>query len=383
KANQPVLLLTLKTTEAANPSAIHVPSDLTHTNILLPQEIFLKDTTLFVVMEYYEGETLRKWLDNPRSISELRSVAMQIAEAVHQCHQYDVFLGCLPPEWIQITKDKIVKIYPWVALTRIPIPELQAYMAPEYRERKVITAASDTFAFGVLLHEMLVGRPPEFPFQSSGLSGIPEPLRQSLERCLESDPARRLDNMQAVIEHIAMSDVYSGAVIEDRYEIERELGRGGMGRVFLAHDRVLGEKVAIKLLNTEVITQHNAAQRLVQEIKIARKITHPNVVKVYEIRLSRGKHYITMEFVNGVPLHKVVKNTGPFPLKIWWKMARQIIAGLSSAHALGIVHRDLKPQNILMTREGMIKILDFANARAVDVSGDQTQTGAIFGSPKY
>lgn len=380
--NQPVLIKRVERTHPLDLEKTARLKEFRHPHVLFPRNLLEDPEELFLCMEYYEGHTLRDWMNQPHSYPEVADIMSQVAEALRYCHANGVIFGMIPPESVYLTKDRMTKINPWEGFLRLRFDELRPYAAPEYAQNQVLTEAADIYCLGTLFYEALYRQPPKMPLEFPSEISIPEPVRKLLASCLNHDPTLRPESIKQVIEVMATADVYPGAVIEDRYVIEKELGRGGMGRVYLATDRVLGEPVAIKMLNAEILNQPGAAQRLIQEIKIARKITHPNVVKVYEISTFRGGRFITMEYVNGVSLHRILESTGAFPLKVWLKMAIQIVQGLNAAHKMGIVHRDLKPQNILLTRDGTIKILDFGIARAIDQT-DLTQSGTIFGSPKY
>jgi serine/threonine-protein kinase len=174
-----------------------------------------------------------------------------------------------------------------------------------------------------------------------------------------------------------------GYVLGGRYEIERELGKGGMGMVFQAHDRELDEPVAIKVLRMEIVEMDSSIlARFKDEIRLARRITHRNVVRTYDFGDLEGVKFISMEYVQGVTLKQLIKKKGALPLGIGLRIARQTCSALAAAHEQGVVHRDVKPQNIMLTPTSEVKIMDFGIARPVDRRG-VTATGLSIGTPDY
>jgi serine/threonine-protein kinase len=173
-----------------------------------------------------------------------------------------------------------------------------------------------------------------------------------------------------------------GQLLAERYEILAELGRGGMGRVYQAFDRELGEAVAIKTLLGHPDDGTHDAERLLREIQICRKITHPNVVRVFDLGRFPGGIFLTMELLEGERLDHRLARLGPLPTQLVQHYLCEIAAGLAEAHALGVVHRDLKPSNVFLTPL-RLKILDFGIARQLADDNRLTATGFAVGSPAY
>jgi serine/threonine protein kinase/Tfp pilus assembly protein PilF len=149
------------------------------------------------------------------------------------------------------------------------------------------------------------------------------------------------------------------------YRILKKLGAGGMGEVYLAEDTRLDRKVALKLLLPEFVTDEDRLQRFVQEAKSAAALSHPNIAHIYEVGEADGAHYIAMEFIDGDTL-TTRTHRDKYPLGTLLKYLSQVAEGLAKAHAAAIVHRDLKPDNIMITRDGYAKILDFGLAKLVE-----------------
>lgn len=173
-----------------------------------------------------------------------------------------------------------------------------------------------------------------------------------------------------------------GTLFADRYEIIEELGTGGMGRVYRAIDKKVNEEVAIKLLNKEIVSDRKIIERFANELKLARRIIHKNIGRMYELMEYEGTSFITMEFVTGENLKSFIKRIGNLPEEKAVAISKQIGEGLREAHRLGVTHRDLKPQNIMIDTEGNARIMDFGIARSIETKG-QTEAGMIIGTPEY
>src|SRR5881296_3911433 len=150
-----------------------------------------------------------------------------------------------------------------------------------------------------------------------------------------------------------------------RYEIRSKIGEGGMGEVYLAQDTKLDRKVALKILPAEVASHRDRMERFVREAKAAAALNHQNIAHIYEIDESDGTHFIAMEFVDGFTLRQLIHDSQTDLSKLL-RFLQHAAEGLAKAHAAGIVHRDLKPDNIMVTREGHAKILDFGLAKLVE-----------------
>ena len=173
-----------------------------------------------------------------------------------------------------------------------------------------------------------------------------------------------------------------GMLFAGRYEIIEELGTGGMGRVYRAFDKKVGEEVALKLLKPEIAAEKRIVERFRSELKTARKIRHKNVCAMFDLQEEGNILFITMEYVAGEDLRSFIRRSGCLTLDKSIFVAQQICDGLAEAHRLGVVHRDLKPQNIMIDREGSAHIMDFGIARSLK-SGEATEAGVIIGTPGY
>jgi serine/threonine protein kinase len=172
--------------------------------------------------------------------------------------------------------------------------------------------------------------------------------------------------------------------IAGRYEIVALLGVGGMGAVYKARDRELDETVALKMLRHELMNDDAVLARFRQEVRLARRVTHKNVARTFDIGEHGGEKFLTMEFVDGESLADRIARTGRMALAEMVPFAEAICQGLAAAHAAGVVHRDLKPENILVAKDGRVVITDFGIARAAAAFGGAVRTqGVPIGTPAY
>jgi serine/threonine protein kinase/Tfp pilus assembly protein PilF len=179
-----------------------------------------------------------------------------------------------------------------------------------------------------------------------------------------------------------IKELTRGTTFAKRYEIVEELGKGGMGKVYRVDDKKIKEEVALKLLKPEIASDEKTIVRFSNELKLARKISHRNVCRMYDLSEEEGTHFITMEYVSGEDLKSTIKRVGQLSVGKAVSVAKQICEGLIEAHRLGVVHRDLKPQNIMLDKEGNARIMDFGIARSIKAKGI-TDAGMIIGTPEY
>ncbi len=181
---------------------------------------------------------------------------------------------------------------------------------------------------------------------------------------------------------LAMDKLSPGTLFADRYQIIEELGTGGMGRVYKVLDKELDTLVVLKVILPEVSADPETIPRFRNELKLSREISHKNVCRMFDLNTSKGTYYITMEFVDGESLKKIILMTKKMSVATAIDITKQICEGLGEAHRHGVVHRDLKPGNIIIDRDGNAKILDFGLARSIESKGI-TATGIIIGTPQY
>jgi eukaryotic-like serine/threonine-protein kinase len=175
----------------------------------------------------------------------------------------------------------------------------------------------------------------------------------------------------------------SGDLIADRYELEELVGTGGMSTVFRAHDRQLERRVAIKILHEHYATDPEYLERFRREARAVARLSHPNIVTVIDRGDDNGRQYIVFEHVDGENLKELVLRSGRLPVRRALELALAIADGLSFAHQRGLVHRDVKPQNVLLNKDGDVKVTDFGIARSLHVEHGVTQTGTVMGTGEY
>jgi len=262
------------------------------------------------------------------------------------------------------------------------------------------------FALVVIL--LSLGLPPLFDFlKAAAVKGIE---KDTLESANWNKSMDRIENLEALICRLdaeinsQLEQTMSGgkittlenagnsqkptvflnisSALENRFQLLKELGRGGMGIVYQAHDKQLKEQVAIKILSPLLSNNSDALERLKREVSAARRITHPNVIKIYDISESEGIHFVSMEYFPGTTLKELIKRDGVCSLAQGAQIAFQICDGLESAHRQGVIHRDLKSHNIIVNDSGELKIIDFGLASCTHQEG-MTATGLILGTPEY
>jgi serine/threonine-protein kinase len=176
-----------------------------------------------------------------------------------------------------------------------------------------------------------------------------------------------------------------GALLAGRYEVVALVGRGGMGTVYIADDRLLGERVALKVLDLAAGSTHEALEGLRGEVRLARKVTHPNVVRIHDLVEQGGEVFLTMELVLGTDLRRVLLQEGGWlSAERAAQVGASLAEGLAAAHAVGVVHRDLKPENVLLDANGRVLLSDFGIALVHDpAKSGRDEPGAILGTPAY
>ena len=210
-------------------------------------------------------------------------------------------------------------------------------------------------------------RPPTAP---SGTTVMPEASAAQTRRQTET----RLD----------ITTLKTGDIIEGRYKYIDRIGRGAFGTVLLMEDTVVDERLILKFLNPNVAEDEEVMKRFVHELRYSRKITHKNVIRIYDFLYIQGNYAISMEYFPSHTLGGEIVNEKPMELKRALQFGCDIATGMTVAHQVGIVHRDLKPANVLINQDGLLKIVDFGVAAAHREGDTQlTKTGYVIGSPKY
>jgi serine/threonine protein kinase/tetratricopeptide (TPR) repeat protein len=203
------------------------------------------------------------------------------------------------------------------------------------------------------------------------------------KECATPLPARKSsDSLPTETLSQPVRELSAGTTFAGRYQIIEELGKGGMGRVYKVLDTKIKEKIALKLIKPEIAFDRESLDRFGNELKLARRISHRNICRTFDLGEAEGTHFITMEYVSGEDLKTVIRMTGSLAVGTILSVGKQVADGLAEAHGLGVIHRDLKPQNIMIDRAGRAKIMDFGIARSLREKG-VTGPGVMIGTPEY
>ena len=299
------------------------------------------------------------------------------------------------------------------------------YASPEQcgslKDGETIDHRTDIYSLGITLYFMLAGR---LPFQSSTAQGYmykhiteqPKPVSEAVE-ALDFPPeldqvllkalSKKREDRQANIQEFAKEldqilsamgpeldavtiqpgttaklEFYPGDMFAGRYLIEAKLGEGGMGVVYRAVDRMLDVRVALKIMGRHIVHDQITVERLKREVILARKVSHSNACRIYDMGEYGNTHYVSMEYLEGSTLAELVQTQGRLKLVQGIDIMRQVLAALHEAHRVGVIHRDLKPQNIMVDARNRAWIMDFGISTSTEVN-KLTATGMIVGTPYY
>lgn len=198
------------------------------------------------------------------------------------------------------------------------------------------------------------------------------------------EPTQQIYQKTEVVSFQSIEELKSGDVWMDRYEITREIGRGAMGRVMLVEDKTVDERLILKFMHPELTADVSAKTRFLRELKYARKISHPNVIRIHDYLLHQGISAISMEYFESSGLDDLIKKSRLISLEQRLKILDQVSRGMKAAHDQQVIHRDLKPSNVLVNDEDLAKVVDFGIASATsETEKTLTKTGMIIGTPAY
>ncbi len=378
---------------------------LRHGAVLALRDVIPEGDDILQIHEGFEGEPQEPmlWEGEPVGLYQALDRARPLLEVLREAHGRGLTHGNLTPSSILLDEENRVKVrgfgHPYrfrgVHLEALPVDEaLLPFLAPETGSEQAPRPEQDLYFVGSFLYRLLTGSPPPVRLDKDLLPlkkmepvnfrDVPSAPRPILSKLLASKPGERYGVVDDVLRDLESLALPPGAVIAERYEILEELGRGGMGQVFRVRDKHLDEIVALKTLRYGAGIKEGDRARFLREIKLTRKITHPNVIRVFDLGQHKDLTFLTMEFIPGLTLTNWIKGGSGDKVSLGEKVhiLRQTASGLSEAHRLGIVHRDLKPQNVILTPESLPKLLDFGIAYAQE-GADLTQEGHFVGSPKY
>ncbi len=166
------------------------------------------------------------------------------------------------------------------------------------------------------------------------------------------------------------SDLPNALLQHPRYAVYEKIGQGGMGAVYRAEHRIMQRTVALKVVHPRLLTNSQAVERFEREVRLAAKLSHPNIVVAYDADQASSLHFLVMEYVQGKTLDRWIAEQGPVDFRRALDWTRQAALGLQHAHQMGMAHRDIKPHNLILTEEGKLRILDFGLSRLVSCSNE-------------
>ena len=402
---------------------------VTHRNVIRIFDLGIADGLKFITMDYVEGRDLSKILSERGKfpVAEACDIVRQIGSGLEAAHNEGVVHRDLKPQNIMLDSQGRVFLMDFglarsmelVGMTRTgALIGTPTYMAPEQARGEKADNRTDIFALGVIFYELLTGKRPykDEPMMATLVRrtkepatppnqvdpSVPQSLSDIVVKCLQIKPELRYQNAEEMLRDInfvstplssanqsaaAVSGVQpfsSGSFFGPRYKIESLLGEGGMGKVYKAEDGELRRTVALKLVRPELASDPNSMDRLKQEILLASKVSHKNILRIHDLGDVGGLKFISMAYVDGRDLHQIIAAEGKLPIPRAIRITRQLCLALEAAHAEGVIHRDLKPQNVLVDKDDQIYVSDFGLARSLEVHASMlTSAGELSGTPRY
>ena len=402
---------------------------VTHKNVIRIFDLGMAEGRKFITMDYIEGRDLKSILVERGKLppEEAASIIVQVCRGLEAAHTEGVVHRDLKPQNIMVDANGRVWVMDFglarsmemAGLTRTgALMGTPDYMSPEQARGEKVDARSDLFSLGIILYEMLTGR---LPFQADTMMAtllkrvqekaipprtlepaIPDRLNAIVMKCLEADVARRYQAIGEILTDLApdtqqtvagraqasmvsLATIGPGAQFGPRYRIESLIGEGGMGKVFKAYDKDLDRMVALKVVRTEFASDPASMQRFKQELLLASRISHRNILRIHDLGDVDGVKFISMAYVEGKDLHDLLTESGRMPIERAVNIAKQLASALEAAHTEGVVHRDLKPRNVLIDQTDHVFVSDFGLAKSLeaDTTTQMTRVGEVLGTPRY
>jgi len=401
---------------------------ITHRNVIRIFDLGIADSFKFITMDYVEGRDLSKILSERGkfSVNDACEIVRQICSGLEAAHGEGVVHRDLKPQNIMLDAQGRVFLMDFglarsmelVGMTRTgALIGTPTYMSPEQARGEKADVRTDIFALGVIYYELLTGKRPykDEPMMATLIRrtkelatppsqvdpSVPEPISDIVMKCLQIKTDLRYQSAEEILRDLNLilpaqssssqsasglgpQAFSSGSFFGPRYKIESLLGEGGMGKVYKAQDGELRRTVALKLVRPELASDPSSMDRLKQEILLASKVSHKNILRIHDLGDVGGLKFISMAYVDGRDLHQIIAAEGKLPIRRAVRITRQLCLALEAAHAEGVIHRDLKPQNVLVDLEDQVFVSDFGLAKSLEVHASMmTSTGEVNGTPRY
>jgi len=394
----------------------------------------LGEDTFFMVLELIRGQSVFERIHHRGRlpVQESIKIVREAALGLHNAHQKGIVHRDISPDNLMLVKNEAGEEVTKVLDFGIAKPLFEnaqqftminmfigkpEYCSPEQcgslEEGETIDRRSDIYSLIITFYQMIAGK---LPFYSKSPTGYlvkhlhelppavsthfpPGEISEALDRLIlkalskkrsdrqssMADLVSELDALSAppatVPSRAVISELHPGEMFAQRYRIEKEIGRGGMGKIYKATDKILEVPVALKIMEL-IHHDERSIERFKREVVVARKVAHPNVCRIYDMGESGGLHYVSMEFLEGRTLAEMLRKEGRFTPEVGIPLLKQVLQALQEAHRVGVVHRDLKPENIMVDLSHRAHIMHFGISISFDV-GRLTQTGALVGTPYY
>jgi serine/threonine protein kinase len=393
---------------------------LDHPAIRHVYEAAVTDTVAYRIGNWISGESLGEAVSRgPRPVPAVHVLARDLLTALEHAHAHGIIVRRIVPASLLLssTGRGTVTDLRFCNLTLPEIPHADrpgdlAYLAPEVRDGLPGDPTSDVYTAGAILYHAVTATPPpvdprELVPPSTLRPVVPRALERVIERALHPDPDERYLTAAEMLEDFASDageyetpqvslpeipaiqsqgkhwENRMRRALGDDYELLSPLGQGGFGRVYRVRDLHLEREVALKVLHPHFTTDAAVVERFRREAQLAARLTHPNIVNIYDIAGRSGLLWYTMEVVDGPNLAQLVERDGPLSVDAVLRLLRESLSALGHAHALGLVHRDIKPENLLLERDGSVRITDFGLALALRGEGKFGGATSQSGTPQF
>jgi len=373
------------------------------------------------VAKWIEGESLREAVERgPRPIPAVLQLARDLLSLMEYAHAQRIVIRRIVPAsvMLDLNDHAVVTDLRWAnPCLDVAVPDTdpasQPFLAPEVRRGEAGEPASDLYTAGTLVYFAITGREPAADPEaivppSTVREACPKALERIILRAVRANPRDRYFTA-AEMGHDLLSDLGDFELqhtistprgpwtedarawekrlrraLGDDYELLRELGTGGFGRVYLVRDLELERETALKVLHPYLTSDPAVTERFRREAQLAAQLSHPHIVSVYDTGGRAGLLWYTMAYVDGVSLAALVKSEGPQPLDRVVRWLRQALSALEHAHGQGVVHRDLKPENVLIEKaDGSVRITDFGLALAFQGQPRHGGASSRAGTPEF